>query len=86
MNWMERARRELRESALRRTANTDERFPTSVLAVRATAESDRRISDALREAWEERAAILEYDAGLSRGEAERVATEWIYGRTALRLG
>jgi hypothetical protein len=31
----------------------------------------------LRELWEERAAILEYDGGLSRDEAERQARELI---------
>jgi hypothetical protein len=33
----------------------------------------------LRTAFEERAAILEYDAGLSREEAERQATAEVYG-------
>lgn len=31
--------------------------------------------DADREAWEERAAIMEYDGGMTRAEAERAATE-----------
>jgi len=30
--------------------------------------------------YEERAAILEYDAGLSREEAERWASHWCLGR------
>ena len=32
-----------------------------------------RASDAVREAFEERAAIMEYDGGLTRDEAERAA-------------
>jgi hypothetical protein len=31
------------------------------------------------EAYEERAAILEYDAGLTREEAERWAAHWCFG-------
>ncbi|MGE3907140.1 MAG: hypothetical protein AB7F36_14390 [Reyranellaceae bacterium] len=83
MNWLERARRELREIARRRTADTAERPPTSVSAVRAAADSDPKSTEALREAWEERAAILEYDGGLARDEAECVATVSIYGSTRL---
>lgn len=33
-----------------------------------------------REDWEERAAILEYDGGLSRAEAEAIATVEIAAR------
>ena len=35
--------------------------------------------DALRERYEERAAILEYDAGYQREEAELIAREMVYG-------
>lgn len=35
--------------------------------------------DELAELFEERAAIMEFDAGLSRAEAERWALEDIYG-------
>jgi len=38
----------------------------------------------LRAAWEERAAICEYDGGLSRQEAERIASEEIGNILALR--
>lgn len=34
-------------------------------------------TEALRDAFEERAAILEFDAGLSRPEAERIALKMI---------
>lgn len=34
--------------------------------------------------YEERAAILEYDAGLSREEAERLAAHWCLGRPLLQ--
>lgn len=35
------------------------------------------LSEADLEAFEERAAILEYDAGLSREDAEKQAWQWI---------
>ena len=34
----------------------------------------------LKEAFEERAAIMEFDGGLSRQEAERLAYEIVYGK------
>lgn len=34
----------------------------------------------LKEAFEERAAIMEFDGGLSRKEAERLAYEIVYGK------
>lgn len=37
-----------------------------------------------REDWEERAAILEYDGGLSRAEAEAQATREIQARQQAR--
>lgn len=40
---------------------------------------------ALQEAFEERAAILEFDAHLTREEAERKAAMMVYGTTKLRL-
>lgn len=89
MNWLDRARREIGGFAVERTANTAERTLTAVMAVRPpapTAEPPASIgsngsaqprqmeeSEALREAFEERAAIMEYDGGLSREEAERAA-------------
>lgn len=36
--------------------------------------------DGLREAFEERAAILEYDAGMCRADAEATARRLVYGR------
>jgi hypothetical protein len=81
--------REIPKSARRRTANSAERNLTAVLAVphRAFWEKSRasigsngsapiqripEIADA-REDFEERAAIMEFDGGLSRDEAEREA-------------
>jgi enoyl-CoA hydratase/carnithine racemase len=81
MNWLERARRELREKARERTANTAERPPTTVTAVRDLANSEK--SAELRDAWEERAAILEYDGALARDEAERIAWLSICGSKRL---
>ncbi len=40
------------------------------------------MTEARREAYEERAAILEFDAGLTREEAEREAREQIYRKSA----
>jgi hypothetical protein len=37
--------------------------------------------DAQREAYEERAAILEYEAGIPRDIAEAMARRQVYGRT-----
>jgi hypothetical protein len=89
MNWLERARREIPKSAPRRTANSAERTLTAVMAVphRAVWEKlgasngsigsapTQRISEKedAWEAYEERAAIMEFDGGLSRDEAEREA-------------
>ena len=38
-------------------------------------EKKAEMTESLREAYEERAAILEYDAGMSRDEAEALARE-----------
>src|SRR5262249_41549260 len=78
MNWLERERRELQEKARERTANTAERTPMAVTAVGDPAKAAESV-EALRTAWEERAAILEFDNGLTRDEAERVAWLSIYG-------
>jgi hypothetical protein len=91
MNWMERARREIRESSRQPTAVTAERDPTAVLAVPHPARREKLWltngsndstptagmleSETLREDFQERAAILEFDGGLSRDEAERSA--WV---------
>ena len=89
MNWLERARREICGIAGQPTANTAERNPTAVTAVLAPAtavELSASIgsngsalpgrmpeSEALRESFEERAAIMEFDAGMTREDAERAA-------------
>ena len=87
MNWLERARREIPKSARRRTANSAERTLTAVMAVpnpglweksAASIGSNGSTSpshplESVREAYEERAAIMEFDGGLSRDDAEREA-------------
>jgi hypothetical protein len=89
MNWLERARREIPKSARRRTANSAERTLTAVMAVPnpalreklegsigsngSTSPSRLLELEAAWEAYEERAAIMEFDGGLSRDEAEREA-------------
>ena len=72
MNWLDRARRKLRQPAEPHPAEAAERLPTAVMAVRDPAESAES-AEALRDAWEERSAILEFDNGLTRAEAERIA-------------
>jgi hypothetical protein len=85
MNWLEQARREIAGHAEGRTANTAEGNPTAVTAVPATRALARAAPDDgavgppwhaltdedLRMACEERAAILEFDGGLRRADAER---------------
>jgi hypothetical protein len=87
MNWLERARREIEESARRRTANSAKRTLTAVMAVpnpgfreKSAASigsngsaSPSHLLESVWEAYEERAAIMEFDGGLSREEAEREA-------------
>jgi|SRR5580704_2301261 hypothetical protein len=89
MNWLERARREIPKSARRRTANSAERTLTAVTAVphRALWEKSRAsigsngsaptprnsVKEDVWEDFEERAAIMEFDGGLSHDDAEREA-------------
>jgi hypothetical protein len=89
MNWLERARREIGESGQRPTANTVDRILTAVMALPNPAVTEQlsgsigsigspppaRIleTEVLREAFEERAAIMEFDGGLGRDEAEKAA-------------
>ncbi len=89
MNWLDRARREIQESARRPTANSAERTLPAVMAVPppalreklegsigsngSTSPSRLLEPESVREAYEERAAIMEFDGGLSRDEAEREA-------------
>jgi hypothetical protein len=35
------------------------------------------VPEGLRDAWEERAAIMEWDGGLARSEAARAAWRWL---------
>ena len=87
MNWLQRARREIVESPARATVVTAERLPVAVMAVpdlallanepnylaHAPNVDPQSLPDDLREAFEERAAIFEYDAGISRATAEAAA-------------
>ena len=88
MNWLEIARREIGGSVGRPTANTAEGNPTAATAVLSgpAKQSTPSIgsngsalpwqmleSEALRDEFEERAAIMEFDGGLTRVEAERLA-------------
>jgi hypothetical protein len=81
MNWLERARREIGKSACPRAGNTAERNPTAVMAVPDPAlctysgspAEPRGDLETVLEDFEERAAIMEFDGGLSRGDAEREA-------------
>jgi hypothetical protein len=89
MNWLERARREIQKSARRCTAITAERNLTAVMAVPppalrekleasigsngSTSPSHLLEIELVRDEFEERAAIMEFDGGLSRDEAEREA-------------
>jgi hypothetical protein len=97
MNWLERARREIPKSVWRRTANSAERTLTAVMAVPPPAfrkklegsigsnggTSRLLESESVREAYEERAAIMEFDGGLSRDEAEREAWALVSKRDRL---
>src|ERR1700730_1709959 len=89
MNWLERARREIPISARRGTANNAERNLTAPRAVSrpgrceklegsigsngSTPPSHLLEIELVRDEFEERAAIMEYDGGLSRDDAEREA-------------
>jgi hypothetical protein len=90
MNWLEYARRRIRENAIQPTAKTAERNLTAVTAVPQQPLSSeiapsngsngssptghfRKITRLQIEEFEERAAIMEYDGGLSRSTAEKAA-------------
>jgi hypothetical protein len=89
MNWLERAHREIPKSPRRRTANSAERNLTAVMAVPhpglweksaasigsngSASSGDFSEFESVWEAYEERAAIMEFDGGLNRDEAEREA-------------
>jgi hypothetical protein len=94
MNWMMRARREIAGDGRKPTAIAAEGNATAVTAVAAGGQNTVQPSNGsngsgssllLRgsstdgEEYEERAAIMQYDGGLSRAEAERVAWHSVYG-------
>jgi hypothetical protein len=92
MNWLERARREIPKSTRRDTANSAERNLTAVMAVPhralweksgasigsngSTSPTHLLEPESVRDAYEERAAIMEFDGGLSRDEAEAKPGSW----------
>jgi hypothetical protein len=97
MNWLERARREMQEKREQPTANSAERDPPAVMAAPhsaartrpspsigsngSTAGAQMLESEALREDYEERSAIIEFDGSLPRNEAEFVALALVLNRT-----
>lgn len=99
MNWLERARREIPDCARPPTANSAERDATAVMAVvnpvdrgewgasigsNGSAVSARMLeTESLREDFDERAAILEFDGGLCHDEAERAALAQVLNRHRL---
>ena len=99
MNWLERARREIGERATPSTADTAERNPMAVMAVPdpvlreklgasigsndSTPLARMLETESVREEFEERAAIMEFEGGLSRDEAERAAWALVLKRHRL---
>lgn len=89
MNWLERARREMGGTGAGATANTADGNPTAVMAALTVPVAARPAAstgsngsaprgqwldaEAMREAFLERAAIMEFDGGMSREDAERAA-------------
>lgn len=100
MNWLERARREIPKNARRRTANSAERTLTAVMAVPhqglweksgesigsngSTSPPSLLEIETAREEFEERAAIMEFDGGLSCDDAEREASALVSKRYRLQ--
>lgn len=99
MNWLERARCEIGETSPGTTANSADGNPAAVTAVPngglgpaqhssivtigSSADRATHTDDDSREAFEERAAIVEFDGGLSRASAERMAWRLISPRRLL---
>lgn len=91
MNWLQRARREFSRWPGETTANTAEGRPAAALCSEigsigsnGSASPWQMVkSDTLREEFEERAAIMEFDGQLTREEAERAA--WGIISTRCRL-
>lgn len=89
MNWLERARREIGGTSRGATANSADGNPTAVMAALTVPSAAQPAAstgsngsaprgqwldaEAMREAFEERAAIMEFNGGLSREDAERAA-------------
>jgi hypothetical protein len=87
MNWLKRARREISGLGNPATAETAERGSTTTTSWKARASigsngSSRfqgsELLQGLQDDYEERAAILEFDGGLSREHAEAAAWALIY--------
>jgi hypothetical protein len=100
MNWLERARQEILGRTPQRTANTADGNATAVTAVLVPAAAVRpgasigsngsaapwsmSESETLREAFEERAAVREFDGNQTRAEAELDA--WLEASATGRAG
>jgi hypothetical protein len=91
MNWLERARREISENAVRPAAVAAERNLTAALAAPEAGSGSSNgsigsiptahfpeITPLQLDEFEERAAIMEFDRGLSRSVAERAASALIF--------
>lgn len=89
MNWLERARDEIQKRSKQATAKRAERISTAAMAVPSPAPRGKLERsngsngsssphwlepESLRDVYEERAAIMEFEGGLSREEAEREAS------------
>ena len=86
MNWLDRARNELGLTAGRVPAISDDRNLTALLAVprpensglfHYAGSSSEYLPTASSDDFEERAAILEFEAGFSRDAAERLARRMV---------
>lgn len=82
MNWLARARSEIGTEGRQGTADTAERNATAVTAVPSESVSTRSAAE-LHVEYEERAAILEFDGGMSRDDADRLARSLVYGNARL---
>lgn len=96
MNWLERARCEIERTPASTTADSDDRNPTAVMpviehigcgrwphsngSIGSAPILEMHDAKALRGDFEERAAIMEFDGGMSRMDAECAA-----GALALKL-
>ena len=101
MNWLEHARREIRVSRGEHPAKRAKRNPTALLAVPDPSVRERtgaqagddaglqafhaRDDEAVLEAFEERAAIVEFEGGVSRADAERLARVVVASRPQAEL-